>query len=203
MYTYNFPGDGDFNIDASVKSDVATTNYGNVSPVYLGDFASYAKHHFLCQPDLSNIQSSLLVTSVSLFLTQISELAGTTRDFNVYRILKSWVETTVTWNTRDGSTAWTAGGCSGDGTDYNSTVLATKSLSSSEANGEKEWVFNASGIAVVQAIIKGTYTNYGFVITSDGVDCLRNVATSEDGTPSNRPRFVVTGRLPSAAVCMY
>lgn len=204
MTVYNFPGDGVFDIDTYIKEDQATTNFGGGTLHYVGDFGTTIDSSILLKPTITAIPSNFVITAVSLFMTQESEDAGSAADFNVHQLLRAWTEAGVTWNKYDGSNNWTTGGAYGNGTDRSATVLATKNLSSTEANGEKEWSFNASGIALIQSMVQGLTTNNGFVVTSDGATgCRHRFYSSDDATPSNRPRFVVTGYIGGLQNCFW
>jgi hypothetical protein len=194
MTTYTIPPDATFDVDTQITQDQHTTNFGTATTMYIGDYGTTINNKALVKPDLSIIPAATSVSAASLFLYQVAEDATNSATFSVYRLLRDWVESQATWDIWKTSNNWGTAGAAND-TDRNPTVLASLSLSGTEANGSKEWVFNSDGLSAVQGMISGSYSNYGFIVASTGTVCRHQMASSDHATSSYRPKIVITGSL--------
>ncbi|MFA6005573.1 MAG: DUF2341 domain-containing protein [Patescibacteria group bacterium] len=158
----------------------ADTNFGTETFVTLENAG--CSHVGVIKFDLSSLPVDAVVTSATLTLEVIS--AGGTQNIVVNRILSgnsSWTETGATWNNQVGTTPWAgSGGCFTSGTDYSSTLMGsvTNSVGSHDITLDT---------AEVNSMIA---SNNGMRLFSDGFFQMR-VASSEDSTPSIRPKLVI------------
>jgi len=106
--------------DTYIQSSYPDDNHGSDSPVYAGCYndgspSNYALFNF----DISGIVGKAIANAtLNLYLSGGSNYAG--GEIRVYRILKDWDESTVTWNTRP---------------NFNSTPIATITI-----NGISQYV---------------------------------------------------------------
>ena len=202
--TYNFPGNGVFNIDSYIYENTPNTNYGTDEALMLGTAGATLDYASIVKVVLSIIPTSFVVQSAILSLYQTGEEATASEDVSVFRLLMAWSEAGVTWNKYDGTNAWQTAGAQG-ANDRDSTVLAVKTLSDAEANGYKDWTLNAAGIAVIQGFINGSITNNGLIINGplNTANTKRTMGSSDNATSGYRPKLAITGFLPSAAICIY
>lgn len=108
------------------------------------------------------IPATATVTAASIFIYANGDYSANARDLEVYRPIRAWSASQSTWNNYITGNAWTTAGCSGVGTDYNSTLIGSKSLTASEAlNVYKEIPITAS---YIQSFVDGTWTNNGFLL---------------------------------------
>jgi Disaggregatase related repeat. len=193
MTTYSSQPDGASGYDTVLSDSAATTNYGALQAIVVGERNdSAAKRRSLIKFDLSSIPSYSFVTSAKLYLTIETDFSSNSRDFKIYRALRDWVEMEATWNIWSTGNNWTTAGCGGNGTDADlTTAWATRTFSSSES-GEVYWTFSATGIAELQKIISGTYTNYGWLIKADTeTDDAYSFWSSDYATSTDRPKLVI------------
>jgi hypothetical protein len=113
----------------STKDDVIqatnpTTNFGTSENFAIKYYSTDMRHSVL-QFDLSSLPSGAIVSSVKLRLYCNYVDNTTNLNFGVYRLLLSWTELGVTWNSRDGSNNWNTAGAQGSGTDRAADALGT------------------------------------------------------------------------------
>jgi hypothetical protein len=190
LQTYTSQPSGTNGLDTYIQSGTPTTNFGGGVTIVVGKKSSdsYTTRSLIKFSALPTDVVSLI--SAQLVLTVSSDLSTNARDFKVYRCLRDWVESEATWNIYSAGNNWaTAGGQSG--VDYDSTVLATVSMSASESAGTQK-TFNLD-VTEVMKIINGTYNNYGFFIKADTESSDAYSFDSSDGaTPAYRPKLILT-----------
>jgi hypothetical protein len=169
-------------IDASLRSDNATTNYGSATDLLVDGSPDYAS---VMRWDLSSIPTNKVVTSARLILRVFNPSPGT---YELYALKQAFNEAQVTWQRASTALAWQTAGANG-ANDRETTVLGTVT---SSGNGSLTVTLNAAGIAKVQSWIASPATNNGFVLldysVSDGLD----LRSSEYGTVAQRPSLSIT-----------
>lgn len=152
-------------IDNSIKNDVPTTNYGTNVNYLLGESnADSATRRTLIKFDLSSLPSSVVISSAKLRLYADRDYSSNNRTFRVYRLKRSWGETTSSWNKYDGTNSWSTAGAFGSD-DCEQTDIGSREFTSSETLNEyKEWSLDT---AKIKEMIDGTFTNNGFLIKAD------------------------------------
>ncbi len=125
--------------DTHIRSDGATTNYGSLESLYVKRGGN--------NDAVETYYSSRILMSFGL-PADIGSITGATLGYYMnagagalsldhYRALVDWNESQATWNIRMTGTSWSAAGCLGAGTDYDSTPVSTVALTSAQLVG---WV---------------------------------------------------------------
>lgn len=169
-------------IDASLRSDNATTNYGGATDLLIDGSPDYAA---VMRWDISSIPSNKVVTSAQLKVQVFDASSGS---YELYALKQAFNEAQVTWQRASTALAWQSAGANG-ANDRETTVLGAVTGS---AAGSLTVTLNAAGIAKVQAWINNPSSNHGFVLldyaVSDGLD----LRSSEYGTVTQRPTLTIT-----------
>ena len=107
--------------DTFLDSNLSTTVRGGTNPLYL-NLANYAPlvRFAIFQSDGGPVPDGAVIQSASLQLYK--QYYADTLQLNA--LLKPWVESQATWQLSRTGTAWSVGGASGAGTDYNATADA-------------------------------------------------------------------------------
>ncbi len=188
-------------IDSTMFSNNATTNYGSAVNIHIGESNAAASilRPLIRFDDLANIPTNTIIAVVNIYLVVNGDLATNAGTIDVYRCLRNWTETGVTWNTYDGSNAWGTAGCGNTSTDYEGAVLwGSASTTAAEAVGTIiKIALNANGVAEFQKWIDGTNPNYGllFKMTLENNDAYY-FHSSDSTTTVARPMIEVIGSLP-------
>jgi hypothetical protein len=171
----------------------------------------------LVQFNLSSIPAGATITGASLRM-QVTRTPGGAYQFNVYRMLASWGESTsnsgsqgrgvaaapgdATWNFRffgDATSAWT-----NRGGDFDPSIRASQIV-----GGTGTFTWSGPGlVADVQGWLNGTIPNNGWMLTADQeflTSTARRFASRESTTTSFRPTLIVqyTPRPPGACVADF
>ncbi len=168
--------------DSYVRETSPTTNYGSEN-VLIADGVSqdpgngnYGEIATMVKWDISSIPAEATVTGVSITFNYTDASSG---PYNIYAQNIAWSEGTVNWN------------------DLNSDVNPLGTIPSFTF-GTTAIALNASGIALVQGWIDGTFPNNGFAIrtggTNNGIDMDSKEST---GTP---PTLEVTYTVPPSGI---
>jgi hypothetical protein len=169
-------------VDASLRSDNATTNYGAATTVLIDGSPDYAS---VMRWDLSSIPSGKTVTAAQLTFNVV-DTSG--QSYELYALKRAFDEATVTWQRASSAVAWQTVGADG-ANDRETTVLGALVGSGS---GTLTVSLNAAGLAKVQSWIDTPATNFGFIVLdytqSNGLD----LSSSEASTVSQRPKLTIT-----------
>lgn len=175
---------------ASAKVDI---NNG-ANPRLTLNASSTSKARPLIKFDLSAIPAGSEITAATLSLYQ--ETTGSVGSsppnpvYNLHRVTRAWVEGTkmgtqtadgATWNSTDGSAAWTT-----PGGDFDPAVAAT-----APAAATLEWRTWDVG-ALVANWVNGAYPNHGMLVDGVGTISTLGFASSDNGTAANRPKLEVS-----------
>ncbi len=169
--------------NARIFATNPTTNYGNTNKLQANSspgLASLLFWNVSAIPQGSTVQSAAITINVT---------NPSVRSYEIYEVLKPWVESEVTWNRASAGQNWEVAGASG-ATDRGSTVLGTLQVGT---NGLATITLNSAGVALVQTWINNPSANRGliiqdYVVAPDGID----FDSSEATTVANRPRLTVT-----------
>jgi len=128
-------------------------------------------------------KSNILDAELDLYLASSTASSGVS--VGAYQVTQSW-SSGVTWNTTNGTTAWTTGG----GT-FNPTALDTEAIGPTA--GAYRWVHLTQ---LIQNWVNGTSTNQGFLVrasneSSAGLLQFYNQNYGTSGTDSHRPHLRV------------
>ena len=196
MATYTLQPDGTAGIDNNIISDIPTTNRGTNTGIDIGyDTGGSGKGRGLIKFDFSSIPTNLNITSSIMTITPVIDYSSNSRTLSVYRSLRAWTESGSTWNKYDGTNNWGTAGADNTTTDREATAIGTVSVGASPTIGAGiDIPLNA---AAIQEMVRGTFANNGFVLrvnteSDDGIV----YASSDNATPSYRPKLVIEGTLP-------
>ncbi|HTU63976.1 MAG TPA: DNRLRE domain-containing protein [Polyangiales bacterium] len=169
-------------VDASLRSDNASTNYGAASTLVIDGSPDYAA---VLRWDLSSIPSGKTVTAASLTFNVVDT---SSQSYALYALKRAFNEASVTWQSTSSGVSWQTAGANG-GNDRETTVLGSVVGS---ASGTLSVTLNAAGLAKLQTWINSPASNFGFVLLdyaqSNGLD----VSSSEASTVSQRPKLTVS-----------
>jgi hypothetical protein len=169
-------------VDASLRSDNATTNYGGATTLLADGKPDYSS---VMRWDLSAIPTSATLVSASLTF-YVEDPSSSS--YELYALKRNFDESSVTWSNASTSTSWQVAGANGSN-DRETTMIGAITGSST---GTKTIALNAAGLAKVQAWIANPAVNYGLILLdytpSNGLD----LSSSESTTASRRPLLSVT-----------
>lgn len=134
---------------------------------------------------LTDIPAGAVVESATIAI-DVSDSSVT--PYNLYALLKDWVESQVTFNNYRTGLAWQSPGAAG-ATDRGALVGV---LDTSNTTGIKTIELNAAGIALVQSWIDNPATNNGVIIANDAATDGLEMRTSEYGTLASRPKLTIS-----------
>jgi uncharacterized protein YjiK len=173
--------------DTQLESGTPNTNYGDATILLLDgspdDISS------LLYWDLASIPAGSIIQSAGI---QINVLDGSPSDFEMYEMMRPWVESEATWNEYAAGQSWQTAGADGS-LDRGSTVLGTFA---GNTTGLRTFTLNTDGVALVQSWVDDPASNNGLIIVdyanNNGID----FSSREDATVSNRPELTV-GFIPN------
>ena len=177
-------GSGGYNgmVDATIRSNRATSNYGGSTTLLVDGSPDYAT---AMRWDLSAVPMDKTVTSAALTFRVSNRSANS---YELYALNKAWNESQITWQRASTSSPWQSAGANG-AADRDSSGLASVNGSTT---GDLTVSLNAAGLAKVQAWVSNPQTNYGVILlnydVSDGLD----LRSSEYRTVAYRPRLTLT-----------
>ena len=170
--------------DATIRGDLPFFNSGSGVWLQLDGNPDISS---LINWDISSIPTTAVVESASITLNSITTTA---QDYEIYELLKPWVESQVNWDQTAAGTDWEVSGARG-ATDRGSAVLGSVIFTTA---GFVTVELNAAGIALVQSWITAPAANNGIVIqdysTNDFAGAF--IYSSEAFTAANRPILTVT-----------
>jgi len=178
--------------DTDLSAKLPNTNLSTASGVGIGRVSNFVNRP-LFRFDLSSIARAYSsITQIQFTLTEVQPPAGadTLLLHEVDALNSNWIETSATWNTKDGTNAWDGGvglGASGYG-----SVLDSESYTSSTTS----ITFTITGPAATNLVNDFTSaSNPGFVITSWNETTGNNNFYFETGTldsGSSKPKLSIT-----------
>jgi hypothetical protein len=169
--------------DATIRQANPTTNYGAATTCEAdGDDGNGVDKSCVLRWNVSSIPSGSTIQSASI---TVRVTDGTGNTYGFYSVLRAWTESQVTWQNAASSSPWATAGALG-GSDRGAAVGTITG-----ATGSRTVTLNATGVSLVQSWVNGG-TNGGIILAStsntDGID----LASSENGTVSDRPTLTVT-----------
>jgi len=176
--------------DTKLRSDAATTAFGDANFLEVDAGPDYAS---LISWDLSSIPDSASVIEATLVLnvTNVS-----TASYQLYSVLRSWDESSATWNEFSAGLPWASPGADGDQdrtrlslTDIDGPLLGTLRIP-----------LGNDGRQIVQDWISDPSSNNGFVVQNfDTADDGLDFSSREALLPEARPRLELTYGIDSGA----
>lgn len=173
--------------DAHVYIYWPTTNLGTASSLLIGQNQYQNLIRFaIFQSEGGPVPDGASITSAKLSIYKSTNAYEGT--YRAHRVLQSWDESQVTWNSRATGLPWTSPGANGINTD----ILSVH-------DGQTTLGWNAGWLEIdvtpgVQAFSAGSAANHGWkVIMSSGNGNLKGFHSSEfTGDTTLRPKLVVT-----------
>ena len=152
--------------DTYISSLNATTNYGTSALLACGEHnAAVASYHALIKFDIIGLPASAVVTAAKLVVTVLTDLSSNARTFQVYRILRNWVQAEATWTIYSTGKNWGTLGALGAEDIDTGVVWGTCAFTATQVDGDEK-TFDLN-IVEMQKMVVGTYTNYGFLLKND------------------------------------
>jgi hypothetical protein len=186
--------------DAEIQQHSPDLNLGNGTSVVSGALGASARFEIrraLFQFDLSGIPAGSTINSVSLRVSAVLlvPLSPANSTFDLRRLLASWTETEVTWNSRLSTGRWETPGASGpsDSVPIGSSSVFVTGL------GSYTFPSTPALVADVQAWVNNPGNNFGWLLLSEAEATprtARHFATREDAL--NTPRLVINFSPPAA-----
>lgn len=168
-----------------INANAATTNYGSGGNAECR-YAVGQNKRILLEFDLTSLPIGFEASAATLTLFA-SNTATPANDIDIYKVLKSWTEAGATWNTRDGSTAWSTAGL-GAGTDKS----ATPDLSVDLGTYGIETPIEIDLTDIVNEWLSGSVDNNGLIFefaTLNGANSF--IPYSDDAAANLRPTLVI------------
>jgi hypothetical protein len=192
--------------DAQMKEALSTNNYGGTTSFQtslwaVGDYT----HALISFSGISNLPSSLTVSSVTMYLYLTGSDSGTTATITTKRLLRDWEEGTQNgadrqndtpdsccWDEYGSGNSWTTAGGTSDGNDRSSTNSGDWSVN--DTTGEYKSLSTAQLAADVEDFADGTLSNYGWheEVTAGLSNSDYREFASTEGTDGQRPYLSVT-----------
>lgn len=177
--------------DAQLNQNSPATNYGSQATVTVDGSEGSTTHdvEVLMKWDTSLVPTTCRVTSATI---QLSVSNSTVDTYELYQVKRAWNETQANWNLAASGVLWQTAGAFGTG-DVDSVVLGQ--TTSFNATGNKIITLNTSGITVVQAWVKRTVANNGFMLRDSSAPDGLIFNSKENFSSNTRPKLTIH--------CMY
>lgn len=170
--------------DAQLRSDRASKNFAN-NAILKVQADSWIES--VLRFDLASVPAGSTVQNATLKLYLASKNDAKSFNLGLYRLLRPWTATQVTWNQALSNVKWGNSGANKVGTDREGTAVAT-----TQVNATGQW-YSLDITAAVQGWINSPSANYGIVLRGDNSNNAEfNFASSENGTAQNRPTLSIT-----------
>ncbi len=182
--------------DSEINNADADSNFSSGLTVVSGKLNNGSIRRCFYRFDLSTIPTNATVTSASVTVSvdKVPSGGGADSTFDLRRVLKSWTETNVTWNT-----PWTTPGAS-HSSDASSTGSSSAAVTAA-ALGPVDFPSTPNLIADVRLWITNSSANFGWLLISQDEVTLktaRRFGAKED--PSTAPVLTINYTLPPAPV---
>jgi len=167
----------------------ATTNYGTNAQLSLGQSAvGQARRSFVRFPSLPSAVA--VVSNPVLSLYSAVEGLGGNRDASIYRSLRNWVQSQLTWNIYSTGNNWNTAGSAGIGTDFDNNILSTVTISSTiAANTKVDFALDAA-LFLEYLNNQATYPGGFFVYMAESSTSYWNPHSNDAATAGYRPLLV-------------
>jgi hypothetical protein len=176
------------NADAYINKNSADSNYS--TGVNRIGVASVGSTHYrgLYQWDVSSIDAGVTVSASSITIYCSSATDNTKTSYvKVYRLLRSWVEAQVTWNSYSSGNSWGEAGA------FGSTDCEQAEIGSFDALDVGSYQFSITA-SKVQEWISGSLANNGLLMKDQESlsNSYKRYDSKESATESYRPVLSVT-----------
>jgi hypothetical protein len=176
--------------DTRLNAYNPTTNLATEASIFVGYLTSGDQYPGLIRfTGVNTIPAGSVISSAQMDLYETGLAPTGTGTVYVQKVLKNWVENQATWNIYATGSSWATVGCLG-AADRNATSSATFSINTS-INHWHNIPTNANLVADVQSWVDGT-TNNGWKLYISQTNLYDGFASSDNATPSLRPKLTVT-----------
>lgn len=138
--------------DCALTSDTPTLSFCSGTQLWVG-WSGDHDHHSLVKWDVSAIPKDALILTGDAGLYQSGGTAPVAKQISIHRLTRDWTNG-ASWNTYDGTHAWTT-----PGGDYDPTPAASETVPAND-NGWTDWY----PTALVQHWVDGSLPNYGILV---------------------------------------
>ena len=181
--------------DAALQEENPTTNYQNSSFSETSYWAASQEQKTLIKADLSNIPADATILSAQIRLNStvgVGDNVGYTVE--VYRVLRNWVLSEVTWNVYSTGNSWATAGAEGTGDRATTPTFVFEDLADYE---NVYYAFDVTNDVI--GMHSGEYANYGWVLErlEETVSEYRQWAASQNTTNGIRPEVIITYSVPA------
>lgn len=181
--------------DTDIDVTNPTTNTGGGTTLSAGEsIAPFdgVRKRILIKFSLTGIPPSSVINSAILSLFIDSNLAGNTRDINIYRLLRAWTEGGATWNKYDGTNDWGTAGAENTTSDREVANIGSASVSVSPAT-DAEIQITITAAKLQEMLVGGIFVNNGFLLQmTTEVDDYHTYRSSEYAVDTSKiPKLVV------------
>jgi YD repeat-containing protein len=138
--------------DCALTSDTPTLSFCSGTQLWVG-WSGDHDHHSLVKWDVSAIPKDALILTGDAGLYQSGGTAPVAKQISIHRLTRDWTNG-ASWNTYDGTHAWTT-----PGGDYDPSPAASATVPAND-NGWTDWY----ATALVQRWVDGSLANYGILV---------------------------------------
>jgi hypothetical protein len=173
--------------DAELREASPGSNYGGYASMYVNRATAAARYRSLIQWDLSGLgvtQGSQIAFAKML----LHPAQGPTGTFpataQAKRLTASWVESEVTWNSRQSGVGWGA-----SGGDFDSATVDSQDINTGVRDSANCW-FSFLLTQLIRDWLDGVYSNYGLLLKLDQDQAASTTVgfrASDHATASERP----------------
>lgn len=175
--------------DTFIEAYAMTTNHEGDDKMVISNAGVRAP---LIRFDLSSVPRGIVVKGAQLNLSAIYRWgSASSLDTIVYRLLRPWEASQVTWKEALAGQSWAELGALGAGVDYDPTPVAYRVMSAYPAT----YSYNVSDL--VRQWLERPERNYGLLLRGEGGSCNFNLGASENANPNLRPRLVIQYTYPT------
>jgi len=168
-----------------INGNAATSNFGTLTAAECR-YAVGQNKRVLLDFNLASLPVGFApsVATLSLFA---SNTATPSNDVKIFKILKPWTELGVTWNTRDGSIAWSTAGL-GAGTDKSAAADLSIDLGTYTSGTQ----IDIDLLAIVTDWLSGAVLNYGLILQFDTLAGANSfIPNTDDASAALRPTLLI------------
>ncbi len=196
VYTLTLQPNGASGLDAYILS-ADNNNYGGGGSMGIGERNDYANNfaRSLLKFDLAALPANAEILSVTLSLWTDGDLASNDSTISAYRLKVPFDESQATWNNAASGAPWQSPGAAGANDRESAAIGSAQVLHNEPLHTEKQMTLDP---ASVQAWVSGAFPNHGLLLKTEAeLNDRFNFKTSDNGATSQRPKLVITYRIPS------
>jgi hypothetical protein len=189
---------------STIRQDNPTLNQGLIGTYTPGQIASGNDLRAVFSFSLDGLSQGMTVTNVQLSLGTNADSSSESGVFTLqlFQLTSTFLESGVTWNSRDGTNNWST-----PGGDFSSTLLSSVTANPT-ANNSLVFVSTPQFVSAVQSSVDSN-TPFYFILKLDGAGESGNsrrifsVNSDDAASPAARPTLSVTAvPEPSSAILM-